>query len=117
MSACKPNEHAHGRHQLRSTMVGSSHPGRLGAVDEVVLSGGVNGAERAVWAPRALGRKVVVGENVSVGPRLPQLLCVDVRTQGVGCALLFPPPNAATSSFPPFLPSHPPLACSHGRFA
>jgi hypothetical protein len=78
-------------------MVGGGHPGRLGGVDEVVLSGGVNGAERAVLAPRALGREVVVGEKISVGHGLPQLECVDVTAQGVSCTLAFPPIH------PPFL--------------
>ena len=72
-------------------MVGGGHPGRLGGVDEVVLSGGVNGAERAVLAPRALGHEVVVGEKISVGHNLPQLECVDVTTQGVSCNPCLPP--------------------------
>lgn len=64
-------------------MVGGGRPGRLGAVTEVLLSGGVAGAERAVWAPRALGREVVVGSTVSVGHCLPDVRCVDVSCQGV----------------------------------
>ena len=64
-------------------MVGGGRPGRLGTVTEVLLSGGVAGAERAVWAPRALGREVVVGSSLSVGRDLPDVRCIDVSCHGV----------------------------------